>query len=203
LSAPHAVIIAGGRGARLGGVRKADLRIGGARLIDRVTAQLGGIAVPTMVAIGAAPYGGSLPADSIPVADLAAPVGGPLAGLAAAVAHLRQSGIAEGVLVSVAVDTPFLPQRFAASMSEALGKDAAVFGTWGEAFYPPNAAWRLEALAELPARVLQGKGPKSLRALLEEIDARRVDWTAEATQDPFCNLNTLDDLLALGRIARG
>jgi molybdopterin-guanine dinucleotide biosynthesis protein A len=203
LSAPHAVIIAGGRGARLGGVRKADLRIGGARLIDRVTARLGGIAVPAMVAIGAAPYGGSLPADSVPVADLAAPVAGPLAGLAAAVAHLRQSGIAEGVLVSVAVDTPFLPERFAAAMSAALGKDAAVFATWGEAFYPPNAAWRLEALADLPARVLQGKAPKSLRALLEEIGARRVDWTAEATQDPFCNLNTLDDLLALGRIARG
>ena len=37
-----AVILAGGRGERLGGVIKANLTIGGTRLLERVTAVLGG-----------------------------------------------------------------------------------------------------------------------------------------------------------------
>lgn len=37
-----AVILAGGRGSRLGGVRKADLRLGGVRLLDRVLSAVGG-----------------------------------------------------------------------------------------------------------------------------------------------------------------
>ena len=46
MSLPHAVIIAGGEGQRLGGVRKADLRIGGVRQIDRVIEALGAVAAP-------------------------------------------------------------------------------------------------------------------------------------------------------------
>jgi len=37
-----AIILAGGRGSRLGGVRKADLRVGGERLLDTVLAAVAG-----------------------------------------------------------------------------------------------------------------------------------------------------------------
>lgn len=37
-----AIILAGGRGSRLGGVRKADLRVGGERLLDRVLSAVKG-----------------------------------------------------------------------------------------------------------------------------------------------------------------
>ena len=37
---PGAVILAGGRGERLGGVIKSELRIGGVRLLERVAGQL-------------------------------------------------------------------------------------------------------------------------------------------------------------------
>ncbi|MFN4211385.1 MAG: NTP transferase domain-containing protein, partial [Devosia sp.] len=49
MTLPHAVIIAGGRGERLGGVRKADLRLGGRRLVDRVADELGPLASPLML----------------------------------------------------------------------------------------------------------------------------------------------------------
>ncbi|WP_332686059.1 molybdenum cofactor guanylyltransferase [Devosia sp.] len=203
MTAPHAVIIAGGRGERLGGLRKADLRIGGMRLVDRVANGLGDLASPLMISVGPSDDGRGTRAGSIRVTDLAAPVGGPMAGLAAAVASLQARGIIDGVLVSVTVDTPFLPRDFCAVMVAALGDDAAALAAWGDDFYPPNAAWRIAALATLPDRVLQGRAPKSLKALQEALGARQVDWSGGHASNPFVNLNTPADLVALGRIARG
>ncbi|MFN4131213.1 MAG: molybdenum cofactor guanylyltransferase, partial [Paracoccaceae bacterium] len=187
----------------LGGVRKADLRLGGKRLVDIVADGLGALASPVMLSVGPIDDGRGTRDDSIRVTDLAAPVGGPMAGLAAAVASLRARGIGDGVLVSVTVDTPFLPRDFCKVMVAALGDDAAAFAAWGDDFYPPNAAWRIAALATLPYRVLQGRAPKSLKALQEELGARRVDWIGSHASNPFVNLNTPADLVALGRIARG
>lgn len=197
----HAVIIAGGKGERLGGVRKADLRIGGRRMIDRVSEALGLVAAPLMVATGPDEAHIGLPVRAVPIADLDAPMGGPLAGLAAAVAALRARGIGAGLLVSVAVDTPFLPGDFVAAMQEGLGSAPAAHAGWGGQFYPPNAIWRIEALAALPDQVLAGTAARSLKALLQGLDAVPVDWTGRAATDPFANINTVDDLIALGRIA--
>ncbi|UXN73029.1 NTP transferase domain-containing protein [Devosia sp. A8/3-2] len=201
MSAPYAVIIAGGRGQRLGGVRKGDLRIGGVRLIERVRLALGDVADPLLLAPGPgeAPETNS---GTLAVPDLEGPVGGPLAGLAAAVEALQRKEVQSGILVSVAVDTPFLPQGFAAAMAVALGDAAAVYAARDEAFYPPNAAWRIEALSALPGRVRDGTSAPSLKALHRQLDASRYDWRDRYEHDPFANLNTLADLVALQRRAR-
>ncbi|HTN64472.1 MAG TPA: molybdenum cofactor guanylyltransferase [Devosia sp.] len=198
MSLPYALIIAGGDGQRLGGVRKAELRIGGQRLIDRVTARLGAVASPLLVATG---HGRLPPGDHIGVADLNAEFGGPLAGLAAAVDWLAARGITNGLIASAAVDTPFLPQNFIATMAQALGPHPAIFAAWGAAFYPPNALWQISALAALPAQIRAGTAPKSLKALLAEIGAARQDWQPACPLDPFDNLNTLADLIRLQRRA--
>ena len=199
MSLLHGVIIAGGRGERLGGVRKADLRVGGRRLVDRVAKALGPVAPPLMIAVGPDNDGRGGRDDAVAVMDLAAPVGGPLAGLAAAVAALQAGGIREGLLVSAAVDTPFLPDHFAAVMRDGLGEASAAFATWGADFYPPNAIWRIEALADLPGQIMAGTAPGSLKVLQAAMNARRVDWSARCAADPFRNVNTLADLLLLGR----
>ena len=201
MSLPHAVIIAGGRGERLGGVRKADLRIGGRRLVDRVAAALGTVDGPLMIATGPGDKRFRLPAGAVAVADLDAPVGGPLAGLAAAVEALRTRGIGTGLLVTVAVDTPFLPADFVAVMSKGLGSAAVAYAACGDQFHPPNAIWRLEALATLPEQVRAGSAAPSLKALQKMLGAAPVDWVSVASLDPFSNVNTMDDLIALGRIA--
>lgn len=203
MTLPHAVIIAGGSGERLGGVCKADLRIGGIRLVERVADRLGPLASPLMLSVGPEDDGRGMRTGSLRVTDLEAPVGGPLAGLAAAVESLRGRGVSDGVLVSVAVDTPFLPEDFCRVMVDALGDGEAAMATWGEDFYPPNAAWRITAMTTLPDLVLQQRAPKSLRALHEALGGRRVDWTGGHVRNPFLNLNTPADLVALGRIARG
>lgn len=199
MSLPHAVIIAGGQGARLGGVRKADLRIGGIRLLARVTAALGNVATPLLVSTGPDSGRGMIHNDSHAVRDLPGPVGGPLAGLAAAVDNLQRRGIHSGLLISVTVDTPFLPADFGAGMLAGLGDASAAYAAWGAEFYPPNAIWQLAALAGLPQQVLQGDAPRSLKALHETLDARRVDWAPRHVDNPFANLNTLADLLTLAR----
>jgi molybdopterin-guanine dinucleotide biosynthesis protein A len=199
LSLPHGVIIAGGKGERLGGVRKADLRIGGLRLVDRVAGALGMVASPLMIAVGPVDDGRGRRVNALPVPDLEAPVGGPLAGLAAAVANLQARGIGEGLLVSAAVDTPFLPDDFVVVMEGELGDAPAAFAAWGTDFYPPNAIWRIEALRDLPQRVIAGMAPGSLKALQAGMGARRVDWTRRHAADPFLNVNTMAHLLSLGR----
>ncbi|MGV8954008.1 MAG: molybdenum cofactor guanylyltransferase [Cypionkella sp.] len=199
MSPPHAVIIAGGQGQRLGGVRKAELRIGGSRLVDRVASALHDAAQPILVATGH----GRLPTGPyIGVADLTDDFGGPLAGLAAAVDWLAAEGISDGLFVSVAVDTPFLPPDFIAVMTEALGNEAAIAARWGEQFYPPNTLWRLAAIATLPARVRNGTAPNSPKGLLAELGAATHDWRPALTDNPFDNLNTLTDLVRLQRCAK-
>lgn len=201
----HAVIIAGGLGERLGGVRKADLRIGGQSLLGRAIAGLGPVDGVLIVAIGpeGAPVPTSLPPIARVVRDLSPERSGPLAGLAAAVAALGARGITSGTLLSAAVDAPCLPADYAGRLLGGLADAPAAFAAWGEDFYPTNAAWRIEALAELPQRVAAGTAPGSLKGLLRELGARQIDWQTPDGDNPFANVNTLADLLALQRRARG
>lgn len=198
MSEVYPVIIAGGEGQRLGGVRKADLRIGGMRLIERVAEKLERAERPRLVATGPRGRQIALPPGWEAVSDMGGVGGGPLAGLVAAVLALREKGIAKGVLVSVAVDTPLLPDDYVSRLVEGLENAPAAFGAWREAFYPPNAAWRLEAIVDLPER---SDAAESLKALQRQVGGRRVGWD-EMAENPFDNVNTLADLLALGKRAK-
>lgn len=201
MTLPHAVVIAGGQGERLGGVRKTDLRIGGQQLLDRLVGALGAVAAPVMVATGPAGAGRAqwLPEGVVAVPDIGAQRAGPLAGLAAAIADLRSRGVTSGVLVSVAVDTPLLPADYVPRLLAALEGVPATFAARGDDFYPTNAAWRIEAIADLPERMADDPAPHSLKALLAALEARRVGWDAADGSNPFANINTVADLIALGR----
>nr|WP_314260251.1 NTP transferase domain-containing protein [uncultured Devosia sp.] len=216
MSPIHAVIIAGGTGQRLGGVRKGDIRIGGLRLIERVAAAMGPVET-LLVAVGPTPNETRIPPPNLPlkrgrdatgafgeiaIPDLDAPVGGPLAGLAAAVDYLARGGVTDGLLLSSSVDTPFLPDDYASVLAQALEDAAAGYAAWGDQFYPPNALWRLSALQALPDKVRANAAPASLKALLRMLGAVEVDWQARATENPFANLNTVGDLVSLGRRAK-
>ena len=186
----YVVILAGGAGARLGGVRKADLRVGGVPLLNRVAEALGQSSHPLLIATGpGAAASGSLSGDIIAIPDAHDQHAGPVAGLCAAVAWLEREGISNGLLLSVAVDTPFLPTDYADRLCTALESSAAAAAAWRGQVYPTNALWRLESLAKaLP----EASSPKRLLAAL---GAATVNW--DTPVDPFANLNTLADLMAL------
>jgi molybdopterin-guanine dinucleotide biosynthesis protein A len=197
MSPVHAVIIAGGEGRRLGGVRKADLPLGGVRLVDRVVGVLDHVERPILVATGPRAGLWNLPPGCEGVADLPDSPGGPLAGLVAAVDALKRGGVRSGMLVSAAVDTPFLPGDFVQRLTAELRDASGAYACWNDSFYPTNAIWRLEAILDLPER----RGEiGSLKQLLRALDARRVAWN-DAPLDPFVNVNTPEDLHSLGQRA--
>ncbi|GLQ57912.1 molybdenum cofactor guanylyltransferase [Devosia nitrariae] len=196
-----AVVLAGGRGERLGGVRKAGLKLWGRRLIDRTLANLSRHCAPVLVSTGRIdPALLQLPDDVVAIADLDLPIAGPLAGLLAAADWMGKEATAPDLLVSIAVDTPFVPDDFVPRLAAELPEGAlAACATCGPAFYPTNAVWRRESLARLSARIGEQTLPRSLRAFLEEIGAHAVDWRPDADGDPFSNINTLANLIALSR----
>ncbi|SMQ63644.1 molybdenum cofactor guanylyltransferase [Devosia lucknowensis] len=196
----HALVLAGGQGSRLGQVRKDLIRFGGTSLLDRVIAQLPDFGTPIMVSTAA--MGQLSRHDCVAMPDLDLPIGGPLAGLIAAVDRLGNAD-PDDLIITVAVDTPFLPDDFARRLIDAVGDRAsAAHAAWCGTIYPTNAVWRLSGIADLPARARRGVVPKSPKALLGTLDSVEVDWSDTHREDPFANLNTLEDLVSLARRAQ-
>lgn len=93
-----AVVLAGGRGSRLGGVDKAELVVGGRSLLTRTLAAADGAEQRVVVGPGPVPHGVQQTLED-------PPGGGPVAGLAAGNAALDRPDRAPWVLV-LAVDQP-------------------------------------------------------------------------------------------------
>ena len=194
-----AVILAGGEGQRLGGIIKANIEIGGRRLLLRVADALGACERPILVAHGRIDLPLlALPAGFQPVPDLQSDYRGPLAGLAGAMAWLEAQGWSPDFVATAAVDTPFFPPDFVAKAVSALTDADAMIARCAGQDYPTNAVWRFQSISALAERVRQGTSPHSLKRLGEELGARHLDWPADAGIDPFANINTPEDLHRLG-----
>jgi molybdopterin-guanine dinucleotide biosynthesis protein A len=193
-----AVILAGGRGERMGNVVKANLVVGGRRLLDRVAAALSDVGVALVAVGGFGPLDIPLAPGQIAVPDLATNYAGPLAGLAAAVAWSMAQQHPPDLLLSAAVDTPFLPHNFANAMAAAIepGHDAVV-AKYGAQDYPTNAIWRLTRIADLPSRMAAGTAPRSLRRLATEVGSATLSWPDSDGGNPFANANTPAELAEL------
>jgi len=195
------LILAGGRGERLGGAIKSELIVGGVRLLDRVAARLGWCD-PLLVAHGGiAPTLLRLGKNMQPVPDLPGDYAGPLAGLAGAVAYLATLPEPPRLLVCAAVDAPFLPEGYVEWLMDGLGaNDVAVASHAGQP-YPTNAIWRLERIIDLPARVIAGTAPRSLKSLAASLNSTMLDWPETSAGDPFANINTPAELEEMQRRA--
>ena len=138
-----AVILCGGLGSRLGGVVKPLVRVNGAPILKSTLELLGRHATPILISTGAiAPerfigFGG----DAL-IPDAPGPSQGPLAGLFATAAHLRETG-APDWLISVAGDCPNLPSSLPETLMAAMAPGIdVVFPSYSGQAYPPNALWR-------------------------------------------------------------
>lgn len=195
------LILAGGRGERLGGVVKSELLVGGVRLIERVATRLEGCS-PLLVAHGRiAPAALHLMDGMSAVPDLEGDYAGPLAGFAGALAHIGTLTTAPDLLVSAAVDTPFLPADFIARLVAGLGEAPAAIAAYGGQPYPTNGIWRVARFRDLPERVLAGTAPRSLKSLCAAAGGHTIEWPVSAAGDPFANVNTPEDVATLERQA--
>ncbi|MGM1065003.1 molybdenum cofactor guanylyltransferase [Saccharothrix sp. Mg75] len=177
-----AVVLAGGRGSRLGGVDKASVVVDGRTLLDRVLDAVAGARETVVVG----------PLRDVPGLDLSGvlwaredpPGGGPVAGLAAGLAHVTAD-----VVVVLAVDQPGLTRstvdRLRSAVDNADNAGAVLVDAGGRAQWL-TGAWRVDRLrAALPAdprdasarSVLDPLRPVLVPALAGE--ARDVDTPAD------------------------
>ena len=195
------LILAGGRGERMGGADKAALVVGGLRLIDRVAGVLAACR-PLLLSLGVDRDTPAYGIDGLQaVADLRSGYAGPLAGVAAAADWLTQFANPPEFLVVAAVDAPFLPVDYVARLAAGIGSAPCAISIYGGQIYPTNSIWRMEALRSLPDALRNGAAPHSLKRLSAELGGAMVAWPVTEAGDPFANANTPEELDLLRRRA--
>jgi len=192
-----AVVLAGGRGSRLGGVDKARLRVGERTLIEwvlgRVRRQARHIAVATS---GQMRMAGLDAVTTIP--DAVSPPVGPIGGLAAAGQWAAGFASPMETLLSAPADTPLFPEDFTGRTVALLDPEVdVVVGAFGEETYPVCALWRIAPLLALKADLDRNAAPGSVFALLDRLRWRRADYARWVGDNPFVNANTPTDLVRL------
>ncbi len=198
-----AVVLAGGRGLRLGGGDKALRQLCGRTMLDHVLACI----APQVdcVALNAngdqarfAPWGLTVLADPVP--EHQGPLAGPLVGVLAALRWAREQG-ATDVLVAPC-DTPFLPHDLAARLRAGRGDAAIACATSGGRLHPVVGLWRVVLADALAERLAAGE--RKAETFLRHAGLAEVAFgPASDGGDPFANVNTPEDLAAAERRLAG
>lgn len=188
MTSPYAaIVLAGGRAARMGGRPKPELVLGGRRLLDRVLDVVDDAAVRVVVGPPV-----ELPAGvALTREDPAG--GGPVAALAAGLAALGTRPPTQ--VVVVAADLPFLTRdvvralrtaatvRDGAVLLDADGRDQHLLG-----------AWQVAALHAALAAVSDPHGAP-LHRTLAGLDVQRVSWQVPpGTAPPWFDCDSVEQL---------
>lgn len=195
-----AVILAGGRGSRMGGADKALLPLGGRPLVAHLIARLAPQCAPLAINAGgdAARFaftGLRVLRDETPDQP------GPLAGILAALDWA--AGLGAGAVMTAAVDTPFLPDDLAARLRQAAGPAGAAIAASQDAegelrLHPVFGLWPVSARDDLRARLAARERKVMLWA--RALGAGVAEFSARPF-DPFFNINTPEDLKAAEALA--
>jgi molybdenum cofactor guanylyltransferase len=185
------LILAGGRGSRMGGVDKGLQTLAGKPLVlhalQRLAPQVGG------VMINANRHLETYAGFGVPVwPDVTADFSGPLAGFLAGLGHCETEW-----LVTVPCDTPHFPLNFVERLAAAVGDGtvavAATLHAGQVQREPVFCLLRRSLQADLATYL--GSGGRKIDAWLERqayVDVHFEDTAA------FFNANTIDDLRQLG-----
>lgn len=183
------VVLAGGRGSRMGGADKALLMLRGRPLVAHVIGRLG---IARVISANGDPA--RFAAFGLPVlADDRPGFPGPLAGVLAGLDWAAAQGFAG--IVTAAADTPFfpcdLPQRLAEGLGDATVAMASGASLPGEppARQPTFALWRTSAAAAVRAALDAGQHRPG--AVAGPLGCVTVHVPGDA---PFFNINTPADL---------
>ncbi|MFL5577359.1 MAG: molybdenum cofactor guanylyltransferase [Gemmatimonadaceae bacterium] len=192
------VILAGGLATRYGGVAKGLVRVGGARIVDRVAAALAAAADDLLLIANGAEADAWLP--GVRRAADVLPGQGSLGGLHAALVH------AGGAALVVAWDMPFVPASLLSALralGAAPGVDAAVPESGSRRGVEPLCAYYSPACLPPIERRLAA-GDRRVHALFEDVRVARLPAAEVARHgDPsrmFMNVNAPDDLAAAERL---
>ena len=185
------LIFAGGRGSRLGGVRKATLRVGGQTLLERVLAALGPLADESLALV----HDDEWPSiDGLTFIADPEPYAGPLVALAHGLRAARGA-----VCLLVAGDMPFVSRdafAYLVRLQQAEDRQAVVPFVDGH-IESMHAVVQRDVMLDAISRA-QALGEHRLFKVLESLDARLVTAEELQTLDPglrtLVNVNTPEDL---------
>ena len=186
-----ACILAGGRGARMGGLAKGWLEVGGVPIVVRTRALLEALSGDVFVVANDARYD-ALGLRVVPdVADFAGQ--GPLAGLLTALEAAREPDV-----LVVACDLPALAPGLLALLAGEPAADAVVPRVGGHA--EPLVARYARAAAPTIRRHLT-QGARKMTSFLADVAVRWLEEPALRAVDPalasFANVNAPEDLARL------
>ncbi len=182
-----AVILAGGKGARMGGTNKALLMLGGQTLASHVARRL----APQVSLIGI-----NANRDHAAMVFQIVPDGmggnlGPLDGILGAMLFAAENGYSH--VLTVAVDTPFIPMDLATRLAGAGTETIAIAASNGRQ-HGTCGLWPVECSGGLKAFILSGKSLKVMD-YLHVTGFVEIGFTGN-NPDPFFNINTPGDLEA-------
>lgn len=172
-----AVILAGGQGRRIGG-DKAQVLLGGVPLWRHVFAQVGP-QVPRVAVNGEGAF------DSVPRVMDEVPGLGPLGGILAAMVWAQSVGA--GRVLTVAVDTPFLPLDLVARLGAM--ESRVVVAETVDGLHGTTAVWDV-GLEAASRGALEG-GTRKVTDWTQSIGFERVMFEDARA---FFNVNTAEDL---------
>ena len=189
------VVIAGGQSKRMGNRIKASCLLGGQTLLERVTERLRRQVDSLLLNIN--DDASQFKHLSVPILpDCCAGQLGPLAGLLTGLEWARESLPGCEWLVSVPVDTPFLPgdlvrRLIHGQISANMDAEVAVVSSAGRR-HPVCALWSVASAAPL-RRALVIDGLRKVGDWLACLRVCEVPFDGAAV-DPFFNVNNLTDL---------
>ncbi|WP_199258577.1 molybdenum cofactor guanylyltransferase MobA [Paracoccus binzhouensis] len=200
MTLPPAVILAGGLSTRMGGGNKALRMLAGETLLARVIARIRPQCCGLALNANGDPE--QFAAYDLPViADGFAGFAGPLAGVLAGMDWAAAEG-AESV-VSVSVDTPFLPEDLVHRLREARGRSGLAIAASPDETgrlrdHPTCGLWPVALAGELRAALESGL--HRIGQFAAAYDPGRAVFDSRPV-DPFLNLNTPEDLARAARLA--
>ncbi|MFT8417630.1 MAG: molybdenum cofactor guanylyltransferase [Acetobacter sp.] len=188
------LVLAGGQGSRMRYADKAFMNLDNRPCIDWVITRL--TEQCSAIAISANGNGQRFATWNYPVlADTYHNVG-PLAGLLSGLEWAEAAGF--DVLLSVPVDTPCIPPDLAQALLP-----SPSYATYAQQEHALVALWPVCAARALLAAQLAGITEQNRRqntrvcTLAQALGAHPVDFSSSSPFDPFMNINTPEDLLAV------
>lgn len=176
-----AIVLAGGRGSRLGGVDKAALLLRDTPLLDHV---LGALGPRTPVVVVAPPHP---TVREVRFTLEEPPFGGPVAGIVAGLDALGEAGPLPPLVALVAVDMPWVTaDTFDRLVEASRGRDGAFLHA-SDGYRQLCGVVRTQRLHEVRPQVADGL---SVRRLLAPLDLAEVPPTDREADD----VDTWDDL---------
>ena len=196
MTAVTGIVLAGGRGSRLGGVDKAGLEIGGSTCLARVRVALGGLVDETILVVNDDRLAGTPGARLVRDPE---PHGGVLPALAAAL-----EAASNPVGVVVACDMPFLNAALLRWLCDEASDWDVVIPVVDGHLEPMHAVYRRDrCLLEIEASL--ARGDRRMISFHAGLRVRRVEEDELRRLDPALrssfNINTPADLAEARRIA--